>query len=350
VPPRQRFLSAKAARPISAQILTRQTHTTTVAKMLPLGLSMLWESVDAEVALKERFGFDGFAAVTDWASVVLDETWGITVGECSRMVISDQNAIVWVQSNQGDLVVKWSGAREQFDSLDASTRLLRTLARRGIPVAAPIATVDGIDRVILEGPSGVLSVIVLPELAGDWLAVEDHVAVLSAGACLAEVHRALGASHHTVSPTSTRAQGLKDRIDDWLAGGDRGFAPEASRRLKDLLSGSPEFDDEPQLVHNDFRAANILTRDSEVIGVLDFDDVVVEHRAHDLAKACVYLGTRFTDWRPTLASVQEMLRAGYESVRPLSAAEARWFEILVLWQGLQAIPGETDTAGWASAL
>lgn len=149
---------------------------------------------------------------------------------------------------------------------------------------------------------------------------------------------------------STRAKGLKERIDDWLAGEDRGFAPEASRQLKDLLSGSPELDDEPQLVHNDFRAANILTRDSKVIGVLDFDDVVVDHRVNDLAKACVYLSTRFTEWRPTPMAVRQTLRAGYESVRPLGPAEARWFEILVLWQGLQAIPGENDTARWASAL
>jgi Ser/Thr protein kinase RdoA (MazF antagonist) len=318
--------------------------------MLPLGLSMLWESVEPESALKERFGFDGFGTVTEWASMVLDETWGITVRGCTRMVISDHNAIAWVETNQGGLVVKWSRARERFARLDASTRLLRTLAGRGVPVASPIATVDGLDRVTLEGPSGALSVTVLPEVTGDWLDVEDHAAVQSAGACLAEVHRALGASHHDVSPMSVRAKGLQERIDDWLAGGDRGFAPEASRRLKDLLSGSPELDDEPQLVHNDFRAANILTRDSSVVGVLDFDDVMVEHRVNDLAKACVYLGTRFTEWRPTPTAVRQTLRAGYESVRPLSPAEARWFEILVLWQGLQAIPGENDPAGWASAL
>jgi homoserine kinase type II len=310
--------------------------------MLPLGLSMLWEPVEPEVALRERFGFDGLGTVAEWVSTVLQETWGITVVGCSRMVISDHNAIVWVDSNRGDLVVKWSRARERFTSLDAATRMLRPLARRGIPVPSPIATPDGLDRVTLEGPSGALSVTVLPELTGDWLDVEDHTAVRSAGACLAELHQALGAGHPDVLPGSARA-GLKGRIDDWLATGDRGFAPEASRRLKELLAGSPELDDEPQLVHNDFRAANILTRDSKIVGVLDFDDMVVEHRVNDL-------GTRFTRWRPTPIAVRRTLRAGYESVRPLGPAEARWFEILVLWQGLQAIPGENDPAGWASAV
>jgi len=318
--------------------------------MLPFGLSMLWEAAEPESALWDRFGFEGFDAVTGWVAMTLDETWGITVGGCSRLVISDHNAIVWVEGDHGDLVVKWSRARERFASLTASTRLLRTLAGRGVPVATPIVTVDGLDRVTLDGPTGALSVTVLPELTGDWLDVEDHVAVQSAGACLAEVHRGLQASRHDVSRMLTPIRGVKDRIEDWLAGEDRGYAPQASRRLTDLLSGLPELDDEPQLVHNDFRAANILTRDSRVVGVLDFDEVMVEHRVNDLAKACVYLGTRFTQWQPTPVAVRDTLRAGYESVRPLSPAEARCFDILVLWQGLQAIPGRNDPAGWASAV
>jgi Ser/Thr protein kinase RdoA (MazF antagonist) len=318
--------------------------------MLPLGLSMLWEAVEPEVALTERFGFDNFGTVTEWVSTVLDGTWGITVGACARIVISGQNAILWAETNRGDLVVKWSRAPERFATLDASTRLLRALAGRGIPVAPPIATLNGLDRIVLRGPSGALSVTVLPKLTGDWLDVEDQAAVQSAGACLAEVHRALGESDSEVSPIATQSKSLKGRIGRWLADQDHGFAPEASRRLEDLLAGSPELHDEPQVVHNDFRAANILTRDSKVVGVLDFDDVVVGHRVNDLAKASVYLGTRFTDWRPTPAAVRQTLRAGYESVRPLSHAEQRWFEILVLWQGLLAIPGENDTAGWTSAL
>jgi homoserine kinase type II len=318
--------------------------------MLPLGLSMLWESVEPEAALRERFGFDGFAGVTEWACNVLEETWGIIARGCSRMVISDQNAIVWLESGRGDVVVKWSRARERFAKLDASTRLLRTLAERGIPVAAPVATVGGLDRVVLEGPSGALSLTVQPELTGDWLDVEDREAVHSAGAVLAKLHLALGAVRHDESARPVPAPDLNGRIDMWLASHDRGLAPEASRRLKGLLSSAPEPDDEPQLVHNDFRAANVLTRDSKVVGVLDFDEVLVDHRVSDLAKAGVYLSTLFTEWRPTPVAVRQTFRSGYESVRPLSATEGRWLEILTLWQGIQAIPGGHDPAEWASAL
>lgn len=324
--------------------------------MLPLGLSMLWESVEPEAALEERFGFNSFGAATHWVSAVLEQTWGLTVLECSRMTISDQNAIVWVGSDRGGLVVKWSRATERFANLEASTRLLSTLAGQGAPVPSPVTSLNGLGRETLlvreklEGPSCAVSFAVLPELAGDWLDVQDHAAVRAAGASLAEIHRTLGATHVDGSVFSSRSTGLKERIGGWLENFDRGFAPEATRRLTNLLARSSELDDRTQLVHNDFRSANILTRDSKITGVLDFDDVIIDHRVSDLAKACVYLGTLFTDWRPTPIAVRQSLRAGYESVRPLSRSESEWFEILELWHGLMAIPDENDTAGWASAL
>jgi len=253
-------------------------------------------------------------------------------------------------------VVKWSRATDRFPKLEASTRLLSALAGQGAPVPSPITSLNGLDRETLlvretlEGPSCAVSFTVLPELEGDWLDMQDHAAVRSAGACLAEIHRTLGATHVDGSVFSSRSTGLKERIGGWLENFDRGFAPEATRRLVDLLARVPELDDRTQLVHNDFRAANILTRNSQTTGVLDFDDVVIDHRVSDLAKASVYLGTLFTDWRPTPIAVRQSLRAGYESVRPLSRSETEWFEILELWHGLMAIPGENDTAGWASAL
>lgn len=327
-----------------------------MATEMPLGLSMLWESVEPEAALEERFGFNSFRAATHWVSAVLEQIWGLTALECSRMAISDQNAIVWVASDRGGLVVKWSRATARFPKLEASTRLLSALAGQGAPVPSPITSLNGLDRETLlvretlEGPSCAVSFTVLPELAGDWLDVQDHAAVRSAGACLAEIHRTLGATHVDGSVFSSRSTGLKEHIGGWLENFDRGFAPEATRRLVDLLARASDLDDQTQLVHNDFRAANILTRNSRITGVLDFDDVVIDHRVSDLAKACVYLGTLFTDWRPTPLAVRQSLRAGYESVRPLSRSETEWFEILELWHGLMAIPGENDTAGWASGL
>lgn len=315
--------------------------------MLPLGLSMLWEPVDPRTALAQRFGFADLDAVTAWVRSALRETWGVTATGCPRVVISDQNAVVWADGADGPLVVKWSRARERFEDLAASTGLVRRLAARGVPVAPPLATLGGVDRALLDGPAGTLSVAVLPEVTGEWLDVGDLGAVHAAGACLARLHRALGVDRPPPRP-GFLAPG--PRVREWLAGADPGHAPAASARLAELLDAAPDLDDEPQWVHDDFRAANVLTRGSSIAAVLDFDEVRVGNRVGDLAKACVYLGTRFTDWRPTPAAARRALRAGYESVRPLGPAESRWLEVLVLWQGIAAVPGPGDRAGWGAAL
>ncbi len=188
-----------------------------MGSMLPLGLSMLWEPVEPLDALRQRFGFDDFDAAAKWAAIVLDETWGIAVAECSRIVISDHNAIVWVDTDHGHLIVKWSRARERFAGLDFSTRLLRAVSGHGIPVARPIATAHGLVRVVLDGPSCALSAAVLPEVTGDWLDVNEPAAVEAAGVCLARVHRALAACGRDVPPTSPRTCGTA-RADRSLAG------------------------------------------------------------------------------------------------------------------------------------
>jgi Ser/Thr protein kinase RdoA (MazF antagonist) len=300
--------------------------------------------------LATRFGFDGFAGAVEWISTTLMSIWAIEVAHCSRIVISDRNAIVWVESDRGPLVVKWSSARDRFANLSASAQLLRRLDHEGIPVAAPMEAVDGRVRVVLDSPLGGLSVAVLPELMGDWLDIGDDAAVRSAGACLAELHAALRGYSDEQTRSVTEAKALNDQIGRWLTNDDPGWAPSASSRLQCLVDNLPALDDETQLVHNDFRAANILTSESAIVGVLDFDDMTRDHQVSDLAKAGVYLGTLFRNWRPTPAAVRRELRAGYESVRPLSPVENQWLDPLILWHAIRAIPGESDSAGWSEAL
>ena len=311
---------------------------------------MLWESVDPYGALRSRFGFGGFTEAVDWISTALAQRWMATVHDCCRLVISDHHAIAWVESDRGALVVKWSHAVPHFDGLAASTQLLRWLGERGLPVAVPIPTALGEDRVVLVGPAGPLSVAVLPELEGDWLDVEDPAAVRAAGACLAEVHLTLRGCTDPRLWRPAEVETPDFRIRRWLSHHDPGLVPEASARLTGLLAGLPPLDGRAQPVHNDFRAANILTRGGRIVGVLDFDDVAWDHPVSDLAKAGVYLGTRFTNWRPTPDTVRRQLRAGYESVRPLSPLEGRWLDVLTLWQAIVAIPNSHDPAAWARAL
>lgn len=311
---------------------------------------MLWESVDPHEALRSRFGFAGFTQAVEWISTSLAQGWLITVHDCRRLVISGHNAIAWVESDRGELVIKWSHALPHFDALAASTQLLRWLGERGLPVAVPIPTAGGEDRVVLDGSLGPLSVAVLPELDGDWLDVRDPTAVRAAGACLAAVHLTLRGYTDRRLWRPAEVETPDRRVRRWLSNGDPALAPEASARLTRLVATLPPLEGPSQPVHNDFRAANILTRNGCIVGVLDFDDVAWDHPASDLAKASVYLGTRFTDWRPTPDTVRRELRAGYESVRPLTPLESRWLEVLTLWQAILAIPRSHDPAAWARAL
>lgn len=319
---------------------------------------MLWETAEPDVALRERFGFTDLAAATTWMTTALRDTWAITVLESSRVMISGPNVIAWALTDRGPVVVKWSRQSGIFAALDTSTRLLAELGAQGLPVAAPIPSADGAVRVVLEGPGSPLSVAVLPELAGDWLDVTDQAAVHEAGASLARVHQALGALSgptlaalpQDVRTLASRGPALPECVGQWLQDRDPGTAPAASARLAVLFAEAPVLGTEPQLVHGDFRAANILTRGRAVVAVLDFDEVRVDHPVADLAQANVYLSTLFTDWGPTTPTARRALREGYESVRPLTADEAAWLEILVLWMGLTAVPDGDDPAGWADAI
>lgn len=319
--------------------------------MFPTGLSMLWESADPREALQTRFGLDTFDDAVGWLTAALARAWAIDVQACDRIVISDANGLAWVHTDRGALVAKWSRAQDQFARLAAIADLLPALHRHGVPVAPPLASVDARHRVIVDSGTARLSMTVQPLVHGDLLDTTDAAAVRRAGACLASLHRALAAHGNGVLAGSDAGAGdFGRRIETWLERGDTGAAPAASARLRQRIAALPPIDTPPQLIHNDYRAANIITAGSEVVAVIDFDAVASGHRVHDLANAFVRLGTHFTHWRPTPPCVRDALLDGYESVRPLTPLEHRWLPVLALWYGITAIPAGDDPAGWAAAL
>ena len=102
--------------------------------------------------------------------------------------------------------MKWSLAESSFAALAASSLALGHLGRRGLPIAAPIPTLTNQVRVTVEGPAGPLSIMVQPELSGDWLDVTDEAAVRAAGACLAQLHRELRDYTDQRLPTTSRIE------------------------------------------------------------------------------------------------------------------------------------------------
>jgi homoserine kinase type II len=246
---------------------------------------MLWESVDPTEQLARRFGFRDSASVAEWVADALQRRWELDVTSCDRVVISDWNVMAWVMANERRLIAKWSALPQRFARLGDSARIVSWLDSRGIPVAAPIPAADG--RLLVEFdndakgrvksrlplPESRFLLGVLPAIEGDLLDLNDPVQVTDAGQMLAAVHEALASYPHQV-------------------GGRRSEGQE-------------------QLVHNDFRSANVLHNGTRITAVLDLEEVTYDTRVADLAKAAVLLGTRYRDWGPTSEGAREAFVAAY---------------------------------------
>jgi homoserine kinase type II len=260
-------------------------------------LSMLWESADPADALSRRFGFADPASAVGWIGDALQDAWGIAVDDCDRLVISAGNLLAWITAGDRRLIAKWSVVPELFARLAGTAALTMWLQARGIPVAAPVPATDGRLRVQLNN----VSLGVCPVIDGDLLDASDQAQVNEAGRMLAALHDAMAA--------------YPGRVDGGPSSGHG------------------------QLVHNDFRSANILRDGTSITAVLDFEEVTYRTRVADLAKAAVLLGTRYHDWAPTSQPVREAFVAAYHDHAPLTSAEQN-----ELQRGITAVEKHL---GWA---
>lgn len=104
-----------------------------------------------------------------------------------------------------------------------------------------------------------------------------------------------------------------------------------------------------QLVHGDYRSANILVAGPGIAAVIDFEEARFDHRIDELARSAVMLGTRFRDWGPVSPEVRTAFLDGYQSERRMTAVEATWWDALVLWYSLVLTPAGEDPTGWGQA-
>lgn len=260
-------------------------------------LSMLWESADPEEALSRRFGFADSVSAAGWLGDTLWDTWAVTVDDCDRLVISSGNLLAWITADDRRLIAKWSVVSKLFQRLADTTALTMWLHHRGIPVAAPIPARDGRLRVELHN----VSLGVFPVIEGDLLDVGDPAQVTEAGRMLATLHDAMAAYPH-------------------------------------LIDGGPPTRHK-QLVHNDFRSANLLHDGTAITAVLDFEEVTYRSRVSDLAKATALLGTRYHNWGPTSQLVREAFVGAYCDQAPLTNAEQSQLQ-----SGMEAV---MKHFGWA---
>ena len=311
---------------------------------------MLWEPVDPHEALTRRFKFADAGQLAAWVTEALADTWGVEVISCDQIVISAGNALVWITSSTGRMILKWSARPSLFERLANVARLTSWLDGRGLPVSAPLPALNGDLQVERNGFSiGLQSV-----ANGSMLDADNLAQVHAAGAELARLHLAL-AEYPDAGPLGPGGQAdstpLRTRVEGWLhaAAGDHVAPLEKSlrRRLGSLPSDTTL--PAPQLVHLDIRSANLLCDGDRISAILDFEEAGIDHPVDDLAKAVVLLGTRFKHWGPVPPETQATFEAGYRAVRELSAPEAAWLEALILWRTLRLVPAGGEPIGWAES-
>lgn len=307
-------------------------------------LEMLWEASDPSEALETRFGFRDGAEAYRWVVTLLGKQWGIRVDSCDRIVISDHNALAWVGTSSGRMLMKWSVTPARFPRLATLARLTAWLEAEGLPVSAPVATLDGRVQVETDGASLGLQ----RETKGDNLDTNQSRQVRAAGAVLAQLHDALA-----VYPEADQVPGLDaptthlaDQINGWLDSSPEHVPATACDTLRRLVADAHPNSLPTQLVHGDYRSANVLCAVPGIAAVIDFEEARVDHRIVELARSAVMLGTQFRDWGPVSAEVRETFLDGYQSKRRLTPAEASWWDALVLWYSLLLIPSGQDPTGW----
>ena len=278
-------------------------------------VDMLWESAAPSQELTKRFGFRDGAAAAEWVAAVLERYWDLEVVRCDRLVISGRNMMAWVLAGGRPFIAKWSSLPHRFSHLRDAARLVAWLDTQAVPVAAPIAATDG--RLLVELgneakgqltsrlplPGSRFLVGVLPVVEGDLLAVDDPGQVDDAGRMLATMHQALAT-----------------------------YPGQPGRRGRGAHT---------QLLHNDFRSANILHDGNRISAVLDFEEITYDTRVADIAKSAVLLATRYRDWGPTSESVRTAYIDAYDrhARDPLTTSER---------QELDARMGaHLKTFGWA---
>lgn len=307
-------------------------------------LEMLWEPHDPRHALDERFGFGDAGSAGRWVAAMLDEHWGIRIDSCERIVMSGGNALAWVGSPSGRLLAKWSVVHERFPRLAATARLTNWLHGRGLPVSAPVSARGGRLQIEVDHVSMGLQ----REIVGDLLDIADLNQVRAAGAALAQLQDALAAypDADQLPALAVPSKPLTARVTDWLDS-RAGHLPTAARdTLRGMVAAAPPDRLPHQLVHFDFRSANILWARGEVAAILDFEEARHDYRVVELARAAVLIGTRYHNWGPVPAEVGAEFLTGYQSERPLTPAEVGWLDILLLWQALAMVPPGDDPTGW----
>lgn len=297
--------------------------------------TMLWESTDPLAALTKRFRFASSADAIQWLIDTMSHTYGVEVKAVDRLVISSYNLLAWLTTSDGPLIAKCSALVVTQQRLAQVAELMHRLQQARIPVSAPIRTQTGEFQVIVDH----LSVGVQRLIPGTLLDPVRQEQAHAAGVMLAQIHHAFAAYPRAMDFASPLpVPSLPTLITDWAKKKmDKQTDPALIAAIETLLKQVSTLDGmtlTTQLVHSDYRAANILWDKGRISAVLDFEELGWGYRVNDLAWAAVHLGTCYHNWGPVLDETQETFLNSYQASQPLTAVEQRWLPSLLTWHSI----------------
>jgi len=300
--------------------------------------AMLWEACDANVALAQRFQFATAADAERWLVDTLGRVYGVGVASVDRLVISSANLIAWLTTDTGPLLAKCCALVNYHNRLLNLAALLRWLDQHGVPVSAPLLTHTGEGQVHCDH----LSLGVQRMIEGELLDPTQPAQAQAAGSTLAHLHKELALYPRTSDfAPSTPLPPLSTTVHEWLV------QQRAQQTEPDLLASLTAIERHlaklgpgqlaTQLIHNDYRAANLLWRNGQIAAVLDFEELRWGYRVRDLAWGAIHLGTRFHDWGPVAPEVHKTFLERYTAIQPLTATEQAWLPLLLTMHSINLV-------------
>lgn len=234
-------------------------------------------------------------------------------------------------------VVKIANAAEAIEVTDFQASALQHIAATdpGFPSPRVRTTLDGNTSIDIEDAKGNAHRLrVLSWLDGELM--EDgqpESLAYSMGRCLAQLHRALRDFTHPgdsytlpwdISNASLVARHV-DTIEDTAVRQmcQRHFRHFAAR-VEAVLGGL-----RAQVIHNDFNPGNVLVDPADpdqIVGIIDFGDMVRAPLIVDVATAATYLAIGHVDPRAEIGRFVD----AYQSAAELSAAELSLLEELIV--------------------
>ena len=236
--------------------------------------------------------------------------------------VSNSNFLL--ETDRGRFILTVYEARTKVDELPFFLHLLCWLAGHGYPCAPPMPARDGqLSKTVRGKP-----VAIVPFLAGRATRKPDIAHCREAGRGLARLHQAaagfpqsrendLGQPHWSGMFEGHEAEA--ERLRPGLRSDIKAdLLKLAANWPKDLPSG---------IIHADFFPDNVFFQDKKFVAAIDFYFACRDALAYDLA---ICLNAWCTEFDGSLhATYASALIAGYESERPLSAAERGALPVLV---------------------